>query len=204
VLAYPSALGFAWLLREGQHRGLLGFALIWLLVAGVSLRLHAQFIVTAHIFFKAKLKTPVPVVLIADTGKLKTEAKIRIAEPEPTREPKEPGKQKEGPRITYEEVPFEDGPLRHSRYISRKIQINELNENYKQEVKMTKSDEAKLTYATLMIGKETIAYNDKSGAADDYLEKILSFYFQLKNKLVIHSSYNILKKPHGRPRMKDR
>ena len=44
VLAYPSALGFAWLLREGQHRGLLGFALIWLLVAGVSLRLHAQFL----------------------------------------------------------------------------------------------------------------------------------------------------------------
>ena len=45
VLAYPAALGFAWLwLREGQHRGLLGFALIWLLVAGVSLRLYAQFL----------------------------------------------------------------------------------------------------------------------------------------------------------------
>jgi hypothetical protein len=45
VLAYPAALSFAWLwLREGQHRGLLGFALIWLLVAGVSLRLYAQFL----------------------------------------------------------------------------------------------------------------------------------------------------------------
>jgi hypothetical protein len=45
VLAYPAALGFAWLwLQEGQHRGLLGFALIWLLVAGVTLRLYAQFL----------------------------------------------------------------------------------------------------------------------------------------------------------------
>src|SRR3990170_8805482 len=45
VLAYPAALGFAWLwLIEGQHRGLLGFALIWLLVAGVSLRVYAQFL----------------------------------------------------------------------------------------------------------------------------------------------------------------
>jgi hypothetical protein len=45
VVGFPAALGFAWLwLIEGQHRGLLGFALIWLLVAGVSLRVYAQFL----------------------------------------------------------------------------------------------------------------------------------------------------------------
>jgi hypothetical protein len=45
VVAFPAALGFAWLwLIERQHRGLLGFALIWLLVAGVSLRVYAQFL----------------------------------------------------------------------------------------------------------------------------------------------------------------
>lgn len=45
VMAFPAALGFAWLwLIEGQQRGLLGFALIWLLVAGVSLRVYAQFL----------------------------------------------------------------------------------------------------------------------------------------------------------------
>jgi hypothetical protein len=45
VVAFPAALCFAWLwLIEGQHRGLLGFALIWLLVAGVIIRIHAQFL----------------------------------------------------------------------------------------------------------------------------------------------------------------
>jgi hypothetical protein len=45
VVAFPAALCFAWLwLIERQHRGVLGFALIWLLVAGVSLRIHAQFL----------------------------------------------------------------------------------------------------------------------------------------------------------------
>jgi hypothetical protein len=45
VVDFPAALGFAWLwLIEGQHRGLLGFVLIWLLVAGVSLRVYAQFL----------------------------------------------------------------------------------------------------------------------------------------------------------------
>jgi len=45
MMAFPAALGFArlWLI-EGQHGGLLGFALIWLLVAGVSFRVYAQFL----------------------------------------------------------------------------------------------------------------------------------------------------------------
>ena len=33
-----------------------------------------------------------------------------------------------------------------------------------------------------MIGKETIAYNDKSKAVDDFLEKLLSFTFQVKRR----------------------
>ena len=45
VLAYPAALGVAWLwLIEGQHRGLVAFTLLWLLVAGLYLRIYAQFL----------------------------------------------------------------------------------------------------------------------------------------------------------------
>ena len=44
LLAYPAALGFAWLWLNGGHGGLLGFALIWLSVAGITLRLYAQFL----------------------------------------------------------------------------------------------------------------------------------------------------------------
>jgi|GEM_PF-873013 len=141
-------------------------------------------VVTAHVSFVGKSKTTVPAILTATTGNLKPAiAHIRVVEPEQKREPISPGVQKEGPRITYEEVSFEDGPSKHSRYTSKKIQINDLNRDYKREVKMTKSEQAGLAYATLMIGKETIAYNDKSGTVDDYLEKILSFYFELKNRL---------------------
>jgi hypothetical protein len=50
-----------------------------------------------------------------------------------------------------------------------------------------------------MIGKETIAYNDKSGIVDDYLEKILSFYFELKNRLT-GTTPSIVKRPRGRSR----
>jgi len=149
-------------------------------------------VVTTYVSFKGKSKTLVPAILTATAGKLKVaKAHIRIAEPEQKREPKSPGVQREGPRITYEEISFEDGSLKHSRYISRKIQINELNKDYVQEVKITKSKQAQLAYATLMVGKETIAYDDKNGVVDDYLEKMLTFYFRLKNRLTGTSSSNI-------------
>ena len=153
-------------------------------------------VITAYVSIKGKSKTTIPVLLTATTGGLKAEAHIRIAEPEQKREPII-GKEKEGQGINYEERPFEEGPSKHSRYISRVIQINTLNPDYKQE--MSGSEETKLTYAALMIGKETIAFNDKSGAADDYLEKILSFYFKLKNRLT-GTSPSIVKRPRGRPR----
>lgn len=155
-------------------------------------------VVTTHVSFLGKSKTTIPATLTATTGNLKPAiAHIRVTESEQIREPKSPGEEKEGPRINYEEKPFEEGPLKHSRYISRIIQINTLNSDYKRE--MIGPDEAKLAYATLMIGKETIAYNDKSGAADDYLEKILSFYFRLKGKLT-GASPTTVERPRGRPR----
>jgi hypothetical protein len=49
VVAYPAALGFAWLwLIEGHPGGLLGFALIWLLGAAVIIRVYAQFLRLWH------------------------------------------------------------------------------------------------------------------------------------------------------------
>ena len=156
-------------------------------------------VVTAHVYFNGKSNTKNSAILTAITGALNAEAHIHVAESETEREPKSPGEQKEGPRITYEEVPFEDGPLKHSRYILRKIQINTLNQDYAREVKMTKSEQFQLSYAALMIGKETIAYQDKSGAADEYLENLLSFYFRVKNKLA-GVSPTIFQKQRGRPK----
>jgi hypothetical protein len=144
-------------------------------------------VVTAQVSFVGKSKTMIPAVLTATTGNLKPAiAHIRVAEAEQKREPKSPGEKGEGPRINYQEIPFEEGPSKHSRYDSdlRLIEINDLNEDYKQEVP-NGSEQTQLAYATLMIGKETIAYNDKSGVADDYLEKILSFYFRLKSRLTL-------------------
>ena len=151
-------------------------------------------VVTAHVSFWGKSRTTVPAILTATTGELKTEAHIRVAEPGPIRE-LITGKEKEGRGINYEEMPFEEGPSKHSRYVSRIIQINTLNPDYKQ---LKKSDE-KTAYGALMIGKETIAYNDKSGLADDYLEKMLSFYFRVKNRLS-GTSPSIVKRPRGRPK----
>ena len=150
-------------------------------------------VVTRPVKFVGKSKTTLPAILTATTGSLSAEAHIRVAEPGP------PPPLPPGPRITFEEANFEDGPSKHSRYIKpmKKIQINKLNQDYVQEVEMAKSDQSKLAYATLMIGKETIAYNPMS--ADDNLEKILSFYFQLKNRLTGTSS-GVIKKPRGRPR----
>lgn len=79
------------------------------------------------------------------------------------------------------------------------IQINELNRDYVQEVKEGKLEEAKIAYAALMIGKETVAFNDKSGSADEYLEKLLSFYFEVKNALLGRSA-SIARRPRGRPK----
>jgi len=139
-------------------------------------------VVTAHVSFEGKLKTPTPVNLIATTRKLRAEARIRVAQAEQARETIT-GKEKEGRGINYEERLFEEGPSKHSQYVSRVIQINTLNPDYKQE--MAGSNKTKLAYASLMIGKETIAYNDASKVVDDFLEKLLSFMFQVKRRAKI-------------------
>ena len=102
-----------------------------------------------------------------------------------------------GLRINYVERPFETGPARHSRLVGGEIQANELNPDFKRE--MAATDEAKLAYATLIIGKETIAYNDKSNTADDYLERLLSFYFRVKERIAPGGAVPG-KRGRGRPR----
>lgn len=89
----------------------------------------------------------------------------------------EPGRPS-GFRISYTEEPFEDGPSRHSEFVSGIVRVNELNPDFVREKKG--SEQAKLAYATLMIGKEAVVYNDKSRAADYFLEKLLSYLFQVR------------------------
>jgi len=96
---------------------------------------------------------------------------------ERSREPGEPG-HLTGFRISYKEEPFEDGPSRHSEFVSGTVRVNELNPDFVRERKG--SEQMKLAYAALMIGKEAIVYNDKSHAADYFLEKLLSYLFQVR------------------------
>ena len=151
-------------------------------------------VVTVEISFEGKSKNISPATLTAITGVLKTEAHIRVAEPGPSREVIT-GKEKEGRGINYVETPFEDGPTKHSRYVSRLIQINSLNPDYKQ----LKEPDEKTTYGALMIGKETMVNDAKNEAVDYYLEKMLTFYFRLKNRLTGTSS-SIVKRSRGRPK----
>lgn len=109
----------------------------------------------------------------------------------------EEGEEGGGWRIAYEEVHFEDEPSLHSRFLGGKVQVNDLHPDYKREMKGP--DEVKLAYATLMIGKETVAYNDKTKGASDFLEKLLSFLFQVRAK-TSKGIISIAKRPRGRPR----
>jgi hypothetical protein len=136
-------------------------------------------VVTVHVSFEGKVNTTVPVILTAKTGKLKAEAHIRVARPQQTRQPLT-GIEKEGRGISYKQEPFEDGPRRHSEFVAGTVRVNELNPDFIREDKG--SDQQKLAYGALMIGKEAIAYNDKSKATDHFLEKFLSYLFQVQLK----------------------
>ncbi len=81
-----------------------------------------------------------------------------------------------GQRIRYEEVPFEPGSTAHSRFVSGVVQANTLHPDFQQ---AARSADARLAYAALMIGKESIAFNDRTGTAGDFLEKLLEFHFKL-------------------------
>jgi len=87
----------------------------------------------------------------------------------------------QGPRIRYREVAFEEGSRRHSRYNGGIVEGNTLNPDYHEEV--AAGTQSKLGYATLLIGKEAIAFNDRTGATEEQLEKLLSFYFTLKRRI---------------------
>lgn len=84
-----------------------------------------------------------------------------------------------GTRIRYEEVPFEQSSALHSRFVEGIVQANTLHADY---LAAARSGDSRLAYAALVIGKETIAFNDRSGAAGDYLEKMLDFYFKLQHR----------------------
>ncbi len=49
-------------------------------------------------------------------------------------------------------------------------------------VQAARSSESRLVYAALLIGKESIAFNDRTGMAGDFLEKLLDFFFKLQGR----------------------
>ena len=81
-----------------------------------------------------------------------------------------------GHRIRYEEVPFEAGSRAHSRFVAGVVQANTLHPDFQ---RAARASDSRLAYAALMIGKESIAFNDRTGTAGDFLEKLLDFYFKL-------------------------
>ena len=84
-----------------------------------------------------------------------------------------------GRRIRYEEVPFDDGSRAHSRLVAGVVQANTLHPDFQP---AARSSDSRLAYAALMIGKESIAFNDRTGTAGDFLEKLLDFHFKLHAK----------------------
>ncbi len=100
-----------------------------------------------------------------------------------------------GPRINYVEMAFPEGARRHSKFVTGNVLANTLNKDYQHEASL--GPWAKLSYATLLIGKEAIACNDKSGAADELLEKLLSFHFRLRDRIEVRP-------PHARKAQRSR
>lgn len=136
-------------------------------------------VVTAHVSFEGKLNTTVPAILTAITGKIKAEAHIRVAEPQQTREPII-GKEKEGRGISYTEDYFENGPRLHSEFVAGIVRVNKLNPDFIRQKEG--SEQQKIGYGALMIGKEAIAHSDGAGVSENFLEKLLSYMFQVQLK----------------------
>lgn len=100
-----------------------------------------------------------------------------------------------GPRINVVEDDFEDGANRHSEFISGIVRINRLHPDYRLE--MNGSDDDKLAYITLLIGKETIGFNDQTGISEDALERLLSYIYKLRKSKIFSATG---KAPRGRTR----
>lgn len=103
-----------------------------------------------------------------------------------------------GMRIAFTEIPFEDGAVLHSRFQDGVVQVNTLNRDYRREF-AAGTDEQRLVYGATMIGKETIAFNDKSSGVNDFLERLLSFMFEARARI---GTSEVIpgKRPRGRPR----
>jgi hypothetical protein len=110
-----------------------------------------------------------------------TTRRTRRRTPRDDTPPTEPGADPSprGRRIRYEEVPFEDGSRAHSRFAGGVVQVNTLHPDYQQ---AAGAAESRLAYAALMIGKESIGWNDRTGLAGDFLEKLLDFHFKLQTR----------------------
>jgi hypothetical protein len=104
--------------------------------------------------------------------------KRRVARDDP---PEGPGDilSRRGRRIGYQEVPFEPGSRAHSRFTAGVVEVNTLHPDF---LNAASRGDSRLAYAALMIGKESIAWNDRSGTAGDLLEKLLDFYFKLHGR----------------------
>lgn len=85
-----------------------------------------------------------------------------------------------GLRFNFKEVPLDD-IWRHSVFEAGLLKVNSRNPNYVQWVEKGTKRRA-MHYIALLIGKETIAFNDKSTGADYYLEKLLAFSLALESK----------------------
>ncbi|MBI3952930.1 MAG: ATP-binding protein [Chloroflexi bacterium] len=99
-----------------------------------------------------------------------------------------------GLRVNYEETPFPEGPNLHSAFVAGTIRANTLHPDYRREMLGPGPDTQKLAYATLLIGKEAVAFNDKSGAVNQFLERMLSFLFEVKSR-----TGAAVTTPRGRP-----
>jgi hypothetical protein len=157
-------------------------------------------VVSERVYFKGRTKLQIPAIVTAlvNRGEFKAEARIMIGEPGPSRGARPPGVEgREGRRFNYAEKDFEDGPRKHSRFLTGVVELNRLNGDYKHE--WTGSYQAKIEYATLMIGKETISYNYRNNAADEPLERLLTYHFKLKSRIAGATSVAGRRSP-GRPR----
>jgi len=91
-----------------------------------------------------------------------------------------------GFRVSFNEVGFEDSTTRHSRYLRATgvVEVNVRNKDYRD----AKSRQDALSYGAIMIGKETITYNSEGPAVDDSMEKLLSFIFDVRRKIIAKPS----------------
>ncbi len=85
-----------------------------------------------------------------------------------------------GLRFNFMEVPLDD-IWRHSIFETGLLKVNTRNPNYIQWVAKGIKKRA-IQYIALLVGKETVAFNDKTGSADYYLEKLLAFSLALESK----------------------